>query len=135
MSSPAPPPTDQATSANPENAMYQPHRITRLLPWSGPEGNPCYLLTDADGGHLSRIADNIESVQLGMGRELLGHARALVDDPKTGPVELRYLSARLSESLRDVLRVAESRGARLAVPDDDDEEDAHGQDLDLPPTR
>ncbi|MFS8199260.1 hypothetical protein ACLVWQ_11295 [Streptomyces sp. CWNU-52B] len=134
MSESAPSPTDQASAANPGNAMYQPHRITRLLPWSGPEGKPCYLLTDGEGGHLSRIADNIESVQLGMGRELLGHARALSADPKTGVVELRYLSARLTESLQDVLRVAESRGARLAGPrGDDEEEDAHGQDLDLRP--
>ncbi|MFI1731303.1 hypothetical protein ACH40E_19205 [Streptomyces acidicola] len=52
-----------------------------------------------------------------MGTQLLGHAEELVSDPKTGPSELRYLSARLTESLRDVLRVAESRGARLPVPD------------------
>ncbi|WP_203599018.1 hypothetical protein [Streptomyces sp. SID10853] len=29
--------------------------------------------------------------------------------------EFRYLAARLTESLRDVLRVAESRGRRLAA--------------------
>ncbi|MGP2436682.1 hypothetical protein [Streptomyces sp. JW3] len=89
-------------------------RLTRLLPWTSAEGNPCYLVADdSEGGRLSRLADSIESVQLGMGNDLLGHARVLVDDPKVGPVELRYLSARLTESLADVLRVAESRGARL----------------------
>ncbi|CAL9530722.1 hypothetical protein SUDANB145_04016 [Streptomyces sp. enrichment culture] len=94
-----------------------PRRVTRLLPWTGAEGKPCFLLTDeGEGGCLTRLADNIESVQLGMGNELLGHARALIDDPETGPVELRYLSARLAESLTDVLRVAESRGARLPRP-------------------
>ncbi len=96
--------------------------ITRLLPWSGTGGKPCYLLTDDNGGgYLTRLADNIESVQLGMGNELLGHAHELISDPKTGPAELRYLSARLTESLRDILRVAESRGARLPVPDNDDD--------------
>ncbi|MFF4526379.1 hypothetical protein [Streptomyces bluensis] len=93
--------------------------ITRLLPWSSSDGKPCYLLTDDHGGgYLTRLADNIESVQLDMGNQLLGHAQELISDPKTGPVELRYLSARLTESLRDVLRVAESRGARLPVPGD-----------------
>jgi hypothetical protein len=92
---------------------------TRLLPWSGAGGKPCYLLTDDNGGgYLTRLADNIESVQLGMGNELLGHAQELIKDPKTGPAELRYLSARLTESLRDVLRVAESRGSRLPATDD-----------------
>jgi hypothetical protein len=86
---------------------------TRLLPWEGPEGQPCFLLTDVGGGHLSRLADNIESVQLGMGTELLGHAQAMLDDPKAGAAELHFLSARLTEALRDALRVAESRGARL----------------------
>jgi hypothetical protein len=37
----------------------------RLLPWSGPEGKPCYLSTDDQNGYMSRLADNIESVQLG----------------------------------------------------------------------
>ncbi|MPY62451.1 hypothetical protein [Streptomyces spongiae] len=96
---------------------------TRLLPWSGVGGKPCHLLTDDNGGYLTRLADSIESVQLGMGSELLDHAQELVNDPKTGPAELRYLSARLTESLRDVLRVAESRGARLPMPDDDDADD------------
>ncbi|CAL9530990.1 hypothetical protein SUDANB105_04020 [Streptomyces sp. enrichment culture] len=92
----------------------QPRPAARLLPWSGSEGKACYLLCDGnERGYLSRLADDIESVQLHMGDALLGHAQALIDDPKTGPEELRYLSARLTESLRDVLRVAESRGARL----------------------
>ena len=33
----------------------------RLLPWSGPEGKPCYLVSDGTG-YVSRVADNIESV-------------------------------------------------------------------------
>lgn len=101
------------------NAPANSRHITRLLPWTGPEGKPCHLLTDDSGGYISRLADNIESVQLGMGSELLGHAQELIENPKAGSVELRYLSARLTESLRDALRVAESRGVRLPVPDDD----------------
>ncbi|MBA2807203.1 hypothetical protein E0500_007055 [Streptomyces sp. KM273126] len=97
---------------------------TRLLPWTGAGGKPCCLLTDDNGGgYLTRFADNIESVQLGMGNELLGQAQELISDPKVTPTELRYLSARLTESLRDVLRVAESRGARLPMPEDGDDDD------------
>ncbi|KUO20533.1 hypothetical protein [Streptomyces dysideae] len=111
--------------------------ITRLLPWSGPEGKPCYLLTDdSGGGYLSRLADNIESVQLGMGSELLGHAQELLDDPKAGAGELRFLSARLTEALRDAVRVAESRVARLQLPvSDAGDEDTSGRDTDLSRTR
>lgn len=37
----------------------------RLLPWSGPEGKPCYLSTDDREGYMSRLADYIEAAQLG----------------------------------------------------------------------
>ncbi|MFE3183221.1 hypothetical protein ACFXKR_20465 [Streptomyces violascens] len=107
--------------------MAQHSTHTRLLPWTGPEGKPCYLLTDGvGGGYISRIADNVESVQLGMGAELLHYARELLGEPKVGPRELHYLSARLAEALHDALRVAESRGDRLSAFDDrapDDNED------------
>lgn len=52
----------------------------RLLPWPGPEGKPCYLITDDLGGPVSRLADATESIQLGMGTELLAHARDLLPD-------------------------------------------------------
>ncbi|MGW2818003.1 hypothetical protein [Streptomyces sp. NPDC001415] len=108
---------------------------TRLLPWTGPEGKPCYLLTDGvGGGYASRIADNIEAVQLGMGTELLCHARELLGEPKVGPGELHYLSARLTEALHDVLRIAESRGDRLSAFDgrdvDNNEDEADDKDED-----
>lgn len=85
----------------------------RLLPWSSPEGKPCYLSTDDDNSRLSRKADEIEALQLGMGAQLLGHAKMLLDDEKVGTGELRFLACRLSEALTDALRVAESRGGRL----------------------
>jgi hypothetical protein len=59
-------------------------RIARLLPWSGPEGKPCYVLTDDRGGTVSRLADTMESIQLGMGAELLGHAHELLPDTPRG---------------------------------------------------
>ncbi|MFI0734410.1 hypothetical protein ACH4S9_36265 [Streptomyces sp. NPDC021225] len=91
----------------------------RLLPWSGPDGKPCYLATDDGNSLLSRRADEIEALQVSMGRELLAHARALLADREAGAGELRFLAARLCEALCDVLRVAESRGGRLPAPDED----------------
>ncbi|OLZ62913.1 hypothetical protein AV521_40640 [Streptomyces sp. IMTB 2501] len=89
----------------------------RLLPWPGPEGKPCYLNTDDTGGYMSRLADNIEAVQLGTAAELLEHASDTLDDQDQGPEDLRRLAKELTGALRDVLRVATSRGHLLAVSD------------------
>jgi hypothetical protein len=86
----------------------------RLLPWVGPGDKPCYLIGN-EGGYLSRVADNIESVQLSMAGDLLEHVEDLVADPKATLEQYRYVVARMAESLRDVHRIARSRGARLAV--------------------
>jgi hypothetical protein len=83
----------------------------RLLPWTGTEGKPCCLLTDEHDGPVSRLADATESVQLGMGRQLVGHAREILPDSPRG--ELRFLAECLVRALGDVIRVAESRGRRL----------------------
>ncbi|MER7661930.1 hypothetical protein [Streptomyces sp. NPDC096193] len=93
------------------------HNELRLLPWSGPEGKPCFLSTDDSGGHMSRLADNTEAVQLGLAAGLLEHASAVLVDEEAGADELRLLTTDLARVLRDALRVAESRGRRLPVPD------------------
>ncbi|MFJ4517328.1 hypothetical protein [Streptomyces sp. NPDC088816] len=85
----------------------------RLLPWSGPDGKPCYLSTDDGDGFMSRLADNIESVQLGMAAGLLEHAQRVLDDSDAEPEELRVLATGLAGALGDALRVATSRGGRL----------------------
>jgi hypothetical protein len=59
---------------------------------------------------VSRVADQVESVQLGMAADLLA-------DPAVTAPQLRFLAARMAEALRDVHRIAESRGARLPVAD------------------
>ncbi|MFG2525339.1 hypothetical protein [Streptomyces sp. NPDC048527] len=92
--------------------------FVRLLPWSTPEGKPCYLAS-TEHGHMGRVADNIESVQLGMASELLEHVAELMADRKATAEELRFSVACLSSSVREVKRIADSRGARLPVPDDD----------------
>ncbi|MFD1661299.1 hypothetical protein ACFSL4_24600 [Streptomyces caeni] len=96
--------------------MTAPNEL-RLLPWSGPEGKPCYLSTDDRRGYMSRLADNIESVQLGSAAELLERASEVLDDQNAGPDDMRRLAQQLTGSLRDVLRVATSRGDLLAVSD------------------
>lgn len=83
----------------------------RLLPWAGGAGKPCYLISDEHAGPVSRLADATESIQLGMGRELLAHADDILPDAPRG--ELRFLAECLTGALRDALRVAESRGQRL----------------------
>ncbi|OON81019.1 hypothetical protein [Streptomyces tsukubensis] len=89
------------------------HDELRLLPWSGPDGKPCYLSTGESGGYLSRLADNIESVQLGLANDFLEHALGVLSDRQAGPDGLRVLAMDMSGRLRDVLRVAVSRGHRL----------------------
>ncbi|MGA5221039.1 hypothetical protein [Streptomyces koyangensis] len=94
-------------------------RHARLLPWKGEDGKPCYLSGEPNG-YLTRVADSIEKVQLGMAQDLLAHADDLLSSPKALAGELHYLAARLTESLDQVLRVAESRGARLPDPDEEE---------------
>ncbi|MFF6791085.1 hypothetical protein ACFY9C_18645 [Streptomyces filamentosus] len=85
----------------------------RLLPWSGPDGKPCFLSTDDDSSRLSRLADTLESTYLDQAAEVLDHAIELLSLPEPDPVDLRAASADLTEALEQVLRVAESRGRRL----------------------
>lgn len=89
-------------------------RDHRLLPWRNRDGNPCYLSSDGDG-LIDALADEMEEMQLALGKELLGHAAELLADKGAGAGELRFLAERMGEALRDALRVAESRGQRLGA--------------------
>ncbi|UNZ18017.1 hypothetical protein [Streptomyces sp. 891-h] len=89
----------------------------RLLPWPSPEGKPCYLVPDEEGGHLSRLADQMEEELLTTGTDVLGLAREVLEDPASPYTEVRYAGIRLAECLTDALRVAESRGLRLSARD------------------
>ncbi|MER7054704.1 hypothetical protein [Streptomyces sp. NPDC000351] len=86
-------------------------RPPRLLPWTGSEGKPCYLLTDG-GGPLSRLADVIETTRLEMAEDLLEHAADLLADARATPEQLRFLLTLMCEALTDVHRIAESRDTR-----------------------
>ena len=87
----------------------------RLLPWTGPEGKPCFLSSDDGDGHLSRLADSTETLQLGLGAQLLEHAEELLAAGAAPADAVRRLAHGLASSLREALRVAESRGHRLAA--------------------
>ncbi|MFJ6130567.1 hypothetical protein ACIQKE_36410 [Streptomyces griseoviridis] len=89
----------------------------RLLPWAGPDGQPCYLSTSDSDGYISRLADQIEAVQLGMASQLRQEVIQLLADEDADSDALRLLAAQLAAALGDVLRVATSRGRRLVAPE------------------
>lgn len=70
----------------------------RLLPWTRPDGAPCYLSTDDPESRLSLLADDVEE-------EMLAAAEVALKEAEI---------ACLQRALRDVLRIAISRGDRLA---------------------
>ncbi|WP_063835966.1 hypothetical protein [Actinacidiphila yeochonensis] len=92
----------------------------RLLPWAGEGGKPCFLSTDNPNSYVSRLADNLEAVQLGMAKDLLEYVEETDLDGCSVPVHTAKL---LCAALRDVLRIAKSRGDRLPQPEHSDEDD------------
>ncbi|MFD8545112.1 hypothetical protein [Streptomyces sp. NPDC059649] len=98
--------------------MINPMDNARLLPWSSPDGKPCYLAGDGNG-YVSRLADEIETAQLASAAELIKEAQRALEARTGKPGEDHLLDA-MTASLADVHRVAESRGARLPAPDDDE---------------
>jgi hypothetical protein len=106
----------------------------RLLPWVTEDGKECYLSERAEGGFLSGVADAMEDDQMSDARQVLAHARSLLEMEVLGAHELRFVSARLSESLTSILRIADSRGMRLGVPDPAAEDGGAEDPIDEEPT-
>ncbi|MGV4981643.1 hypothetical protein ACVB8X_00650 [Streptomyces sp. NRAIS4] len=104
---------------NPPGHHHSHTTALRLLPWPSPDGKPCYLSTDDTGGHLSRLADDMEAAQLATAVDILNLTRTVLDDPASPYAEVRYAGLRLAECLTDALRVAESRGLRIPTPGTD----------------
>ncbi|MFH9615010.1 hypothetical protein [Streptomyces pratensis] len=96
------------------NGKRHENHTFRLLPGTGLDGKPSYVLGDGTGP-VSRMAASIEGIRLDMACDLLDHATDLLADKRVTGVELHFLASRLSESLREVLQVAEYRGARPDV--------------------
>jgi hypothetical protein len=76
-------------------------------------------------------ADTVEGLQLDMAAELLAHAADLPADNRTFYVQLRFLGNWMTEALRDVVRIAHSRGARLPAPEREEKE--AGDPAEVPP--
>ncbi|MFU9036334.1 MULTISPECIES: hypothetical protein [Streptomyces] len=103
----------------PECIPRIPPMITRLLPWTTPEGKACILVSDGGPrGGFSLLADRFETVQLEMALGLIEHAADLLADSEATENELRFLCCQLRATLVDVHRVAVGRGERLAVRDE-----------------
>ncbi|MEU6394833.1 hypothetical protein [Streptomyces sp. NPDC046939] len=117
------------------NAAPMVARGLRILPWESDMGHACYLAADPEQlGYsrsvVSRLADRIEDGQLTDGAHVLQGARAVLDDPKAGKEALRRSLALVTRALGDVLRVADSRGARLTPPAIEDAETGADQEED-----
>ncbi|MDX3855048.1 hypothetical protein [Streptomyces sp. AK02-01A] len=97
--------------------MTEHESILRLLPWTNSDGNPCFLSTDDNDGFMSRLADAAEREQTDLGADVLEMVKAVLANPQTDRRELRSALTHAAEALGDVLRVAESRGARLPTPE------------------
>ncbi|MFD9752240.1 hypothetical protein [[Kitasatospora] papulosa] len=84
---------------------------------AGPGGQRprCRTAKKITRGYMSRLADNVEAVQLGSAAQLLEQAPETLDDHDAALEEMRRLAKELTGALRDVLRVATSRGHLLAV--------------------
>ncbi|GAA4096176.1 hypothetical protein GCM10022284_37390 [Streptomyces hundungensis] len=94
-----------------------PHNELRLLPWSGPDGKPCFLSTDGPAGHLSRLADEMEVHQLDSASALVAEGLEMISNDETERPALEGLTTALIKALQATLRVAASRGHRLAAAD------------------
>ncbi|SOD82723.1 hypothetical protein [Streptomyces sp. Ag109_G2-15] len=93
--------------------MSQPSRL-RLLPWSGPEGKPAYLVTDGTASPLALLADRVEVQQMETAAVVLSLAQPMIEEEANLTAdELRFITRRLIESLTDVLNIAESRSRRI----------------------
>ncbi|MFE5598632.1 ATP-binding protein [Streptomyces coelicoflavus] len=84
----------------------------RILPCPDFHWRTALLLTDGNGP-VSRLADRMEAVQLGLGERLLGRARETLEGQRSEGGEPRLLSGQLADALSDALFIAESRGLRL----------------------
>ncbi|WP_405804809.1 hypothetical protein [Streptomyces sp. NBC_01187] len=90
----------------------------RLLPWVTDAGNPCYLSGEADSV-LAVYADELEDAQLADGARALRRIVELLDNVAAADDETAQTVKEAAAALSNVLRVADSRGARLPDAEED----------------
>lgn len=90
----------------------------RLLPWTRPDGGPCYLSTDDPHSRLSQLADVVEEELLTAAEAVLTEAELRCAAAGTDARKPCRTATVLRAALRDVLRIAASRGDRLPEPCD-----------------
>ncbi|WP_199742361.1 hypothetical protein [Streptomyces triticirhizae] len=84
----------------------------RLLPWSDDQGRPCYLAGNG-GGRVTEYANALEREQMLYAEAVLGLSADTIDDTDATREDLLDLSTCLTAALRDVHRIARSRGEQL----------------------
>lgn len=84
----------------------------RLLPWSTASGNPCYLSSTGDS-MLALFADELEDAQLEDADRALRRIAEILDASQMEGAATALAVKEAATALSNVLRVADSRGARL----------------------
>ncbi|MER6052731.1 hypothetical protein ABT168_35735 [Streptomyces sp. NPDC001793] len=102
----------------------------RLLPWTNPDGRPCYLLGGNGTGYVSRLADKVEAEQMTSAAELIEEACGVLAARTWTPGEIHLLAIELNDHLTRVHRASESRGARLRLLEDGPDANDANADLD-----
>ncbi|PGH49940.1 hypothetical protein [Streptomyces sp. Ru87] len=88
----------------------------RRLPWQE-DDRPAFV--SPGDGIVNRLADVLEDQMIDTARLDAARARALADDSKATPAEMRTALRFLAGSLQDAALVATLRGERLGLEDDD----------------
>ncbi|MGP3989143.1 sulfatase [Streptomyces sp. 3N207] len=88
----------------------------RLLPWTTGSGKPCYLSGTPDS-LLSCYADELEEAQLEEGHRALKRILPLLARQTGADDETARATRKAALALSNVIRVADSRGARLPEAD------------------
>jgi len=112
--------TSQKFTASVAGRAASPSRPPRLATWLSEAGRPTFLST-VPGGFLDSFADRVESEQLAWAGGALADLERI--DPTSGSVSrsesVTHL-ARAAVAAETAVRVAESRGRRLAQRESDD---------------
>jgi hypothetical protein len=100
----------------------------RRVPFAGPNGGTVYIQSADRNGVVSRIADRIEEQRMDTARVLLALVLPMLEADRMSADEATFMLGRTAESLAEVIAVADSRGERLSLPDEDDEDEDEEED-------